>query len=154
MQVHTSFFLYFLFYVCCLSKGTTFLNYANKLLFFLLMYKAKGAKDQTFAPNWLRISQTTYLPTNRDLSPSVRHIGTQNTAKKVVIFLCLNLFTVFICLDESEELRDGFFLRNVFEDALFAAVKGNTVTTGSHIAVIGVRHLTRTVHYTAHDGYF
>ena len=48
------------------------------------MYKAKGAKDQTFAPNWLRISQTTYLLTSRDLSPSVRHIGTQNTAEQSI----------------------------------------------------------------------
>ena len=73
---------------------------------------------------------------------------------KLVIFLCLNLLTVFISLNEGEELRDGFFLRDVFEDALFAAIEGNTVTTGSYIAVIGVRHLTRTVDNTAHDGDF
>lgn len=73
------------------------------------MYKAKGAKDQTFAPNWLRISQTTYLLTSRDLSPFLfyvrtfprsgdysgtslemqfiaflHHIGTQNTAEQSI----------------------------------------------------------------------
>ena len=61
---------------------------------------------------------------------------------------------MFICLDEGEELLDGFFLRDVLEDALFASIEGYAVSSCAHITVIGVRHLTGTVDDTAHDGDF
>ena len=61
---------------------------------------------------------------------------------------------MFICLDEGEELRDSLFLRDVFKDTLFASIEGYAVSSGSYIAVIGVRHLTGAVDDTAHDGDF
>ena len=49
-------------------------------------------------------------------------------------------------------MLDGFFLRDILEDALFASIEGDALSSGSHVAVIGVRHLTGTVDDTAHDG--
>ena len=57
-----------------------------------------------------------------------------------------------VALNESEELGDSLFLRDVFEDTFLAAIEGDAVATGADVTVVGVCHLAGTVDDATHDG--
>ena len=74
----------------------------------------------------------------------------------MIYFSCLtiDLFNAFVALDEGEKLFYGFLLWDVFEDTFLAAIERDAVASCSHVAVVGVCHLTRSIDDAAHDGYF
>ena len=54
-------------------------------------------------------------------------------------------------MDQFEKFLDGFFLGDVFLDTFLRLVERDLTTTSSYISVIGIGHLTGTVHDAAHD---
>ena len=58
---------------------------------------------------------------------------------------------VAILLDEGDEAVDGIGLGDVHLDALLALVEADFASGGTHVAIVGIGHLTRTVDNAAHD---
>ena len=56
-----------------------------------------------------------------------------------------------VLADELDEAVDGLFLRDVLFDTLLSLVEGDLASTCTYIAVVGIGHLTRAIHDTAHD---
>ena len=59
------------------------------------------------------------------------------------------LFSVLA--DQFEQLLYGLGLGDVLLNTFLGLVEGDLTSAGTDIAVVGIRHLTRAVHNTAHD---
>ena len=57
---------------------------------------------------------------------------------------------VAVLLDEGDEAVDGLVLGNVHLDALLALVEADLATGGSHLAIVGIGHLTGAVDDATH----
>ena len=58
----------------------------------------------------------------------------------------------FVALDESEELVDGFLLRDILENTFLPSVEADAVAAGTYVAVVGIGHLAGTVDDATHNG--
>ena len=63
------------------------------------------------------------------------------------------IILVIVVFDESDELIDGFILRNILFHTFLLLIERYFVWSCTDIAIVGISHLTGTIDDTAHDSY-
>ena len=61
------------------------------------------------------------------------------------------LSVIAILADEFDEAVDGLLLWDILLDTLLGFIKRYLTTTCAYVTVVGIGHLTRTIHNTTHD---
>ena len=55
---------------------------------------------------------------------------------------------------QSEQMLNGLFFRQIFLYTLLTTVERYVARASPYVPIVGVSHLTRSVHYATHDAYF
>ena len=58
---------------------------------------------------------------------------------------------MLVVVDELQQALHSLFLGDILLHALLTFIKGDLAPTCTHIAVVGIGHLARTIHDAAHD---
>ena len=63
----------------------------------------------------------------------------------------MNLFPISVSLNQVNQSFDRLRLRNEFLHASLSLVKVHLALRRTDLTIVGIRHLTRTIHDAAHD---
>ena len=70
------------------------------------------------------------------------------------VLRCLFLCVGSVGSDKAQQVLHGLVFRQIFLYTLLTTVERYVAGAGPYIPIVGVSHLTRSVHYAAHDSYF
>ena len=61
------------------------------------------------------------------------------------------ILPIAVAFQEVDESRQSFGGRDILDDKVLPFVKADTSHAGPDIAIVGIRHLARSIHDTTHD---